>query len=96
MVDVVIIVVSTARDVTVPPLTSRVARLQHMATPRYAIALHGGAGTIAREHMTPEKDAEFRAALAAALKPGVDVLQRGGRAMDAVCMCACLYVCMRL
>lgn len=48
------------------------------------LAIHGGAGTIRRERMTPERDAEYRAALTAALQAGYDVLARGGSSADAV------------
>ncbi|WP_370031857.1 isoaspartyl peptidase/L-asparaginase family protein [Qipengyuania mesophila] len=54
------------------------------AEPRWSIAIHGGAGTIARENMTPEQDAAYRAALQAALDAGAKVLREGGSAMDAV------------
>jgi len=52
--------------------------------PRWSIAIHGGAGTMSREAMTPEKEAEYRAALDRALAAGTAVLERGGSAMDAV------------
>ncbi|WP_296814737.1 isoaspartyl peptidase/L-asparaginase, partial [Brevundimonas sp.] len=54
------------------------------AEARWTIALHGGAGTIARAQMTPERDAEYRAALTAALEAGSQVLRNGGSALDAV------------
>jgi beta-aspartyl-peptidase (threonine type) len=49
-----------------------------------AIAIHGGAGTLTRSDMTPEKEAAYRAALGAALDAGHGVLLRGGSALDAV------------
>lgn len=49
-----------------------------------AIAIHGGAGTIRRSAMTPEKEAEYRAVLTQALQAGHEVLKRGGSALDAV------------
>lgn len=52
--------------------------------PRWSFAIHGGAGTILRENMTPEQEAEYRAALDAALKAGEDILSNGGSAIDAV------------
>ncbi len=54
------------------------------AKPRWSLAIHGGAGTMSREAMTPEKEAEYRAALDRALTAGTLVLERGGSAMDAV------------
>lgn len=50
----------------------------------YAIAVHGGAGTINRENMTAEMEAEYLAALNAALDIGEEVLKNGGSSMDAV------------
>lgn len=52
--------------------------------PRWSIAIHGGAGTITREAMTPEKEAEYRAALERGLAAGIAVLEKGGAALDAV------------
>ena len=49
-----------------------------------ALALHGGAGTIARTALTPALEQEYRSALAAARAVGVRVLQAGGPALDAV------------
>jgi beta-aspartyl-peptidase (threonine type) len=48
------------------------------------VAVHGGAGTILRENMTPELEAAYREELEGALRAGHAVLQRGGSAMDAV------------
>lgn len=53
-------------------------------SPRWSIAIHGGAGTIARENMSAEADAAHRAALQEALDAGSKVLADGGSAMDAV------------
>ena len=49
----------------------------------FAIAIHGGAGTITRASMTPEKEAAYRAGLEQALRAGHAVLERGGTSMDA-------------
>ncbi|MBL7962280.1 MAG: isoaspartyl peptidase/L-asparaginase [Flavobacteriales bacterium] len=50
----------------------------------FAIAVHGGAGTIARAEMTPAREKSYREALEEAVRRGQDVLQRGGHALDAV------------
>ncbi|QNE39577.1 isoaspartyl peptidase/L-asparaginase [Hymenobacter sp. NBH84] len=50
----------------------------------WALALHGGAGTIARTSMTAEAERAYRAALQEALEAGADVLRRHGSALDAV------------
>jgi beta-aspartyl-peptidase (threonine type) len=49
-----------------------------------AIAIHGGAGVLSREEMTPDKQRSYRAALAVALDAGHAVLIKGGSALDAV------------
>jgi L-asparaginase / beta-aspartyl-peptidase len=49
-----------------------------------ALALHGGAGTILRSAMTPEKEVAYTAALRAALDAGYAVLHRGGSSLEAV------------
>lgn len=54
------------------------------ATPRWALAIHGGAGSMRRDGLTPEQDTEARAGLERALDAGVAVLESGGSAMDAV------------
>lgn len=50
----------------------------------WAIVIHGGAGVIKRENMSPEMDKEYRAALAYALATGKKVLSEGGSALEAV------------
>src|SRR5688572_3245020 len=50
----------------------------------FGIAIHGGAGTLSRSDMTPEKEAAYRAGLAAALDAGYAVLEKGGTSLDAV------------
>ncbi|MEM6828410.1 MAG: isoaspartyl peptidase/L-asparaginase [Pseudomonadota bacterium] len=52
--------------------------------PRWSIAIHGGAGTMARDKMTPEKEAEYEAALQKALDAGAKILAEGDSAMEAV------------
>ncbi|WP_432201937.1 isoaspartyl peptidase/L-asparaginase family protein [Erythrobacter sp. W53] len=53
-------------------------------SPKWSIAIHGGAGTITRERMTPELEAEYEAALQNALDAGARILAEGGTATDAV------------
>ncbi|WNJ18577.1 isoaspartyl peptidase/L-asparaginase [Pontibacter sp. G13] len=52
--------------------------------PDFVLVIHGGAGTIKKELMTPELEAEYRAGLQAALDAGKAVLEAGGSAEDAV------------
>ena len=51
---------------------------------RWRLVVHGGAGVIERARFSPEKDAEIRTGLAAALDAGGACLERGGTAIDAV------------
>jgi beta-aspartyl-peptidase (threonine type) len=51
---------------------------------KYAIALHGGAGTILRSHLTPEKELAYKTALGEALEVGESILKKGGNALDAI------------
>jgi len=48
------------------------------------LAIHGGAGTIERGKMSPDKEKEYRTGLEKAMKAGYDILQRGGSSLDAV------------
>jgi beta-aspartyl-peptidase (threonine type) len=49
----------------------------------YAIAIHGGAGTLAPADLTPENERAYRAGLERALRAGFAVLDAGGTALDA-------------
>ncbi|MBC6696806.1 isoaspartyl peptidase/L-asparaginase family protein [Hymenobacter puniceus] len=51
---------------------------------RITLVIHGGAGTITRANMTPEKEQAYNAALNQALQAGYAVLKRGGTSLDAV------------
>jgi beta-aspartyl-peptidase (threonine type) len=50
----------------------------------FSIAIHGGAGTLVKGLMTPELEAQYKAALKHALEIGYEVLAAGGIAIDAV------------
>lgn len=50
------------------------------------IAIHGGAGTLTRSHISPEQERAYHAALQDILRAGQAVLARGGSAMEAVCV----------
>lgn len=51
---------------------------------KFAIAIHGGAGTILKSLMTEEKEMQYKNALNHALKLGYDLLKKGGSSLDAV------------
>lgn len=50
----------------------------------FALAIHGGAGTIPKEDMPPTREKAYRQGLEDALKAGHAVLCKGGAALDAV------------
>lgn len=57
---------------------------QPEATIPFAIAIHGGAGTILRSKLKPEKERAYRDALIESLAASYDVLASGGSSLDAV------------
>lgn len=48
------------------------------------LVIHGGAGTILKKNMSPEKERAYLASLEEALKKGYAILQGGGTSLDAV------------
>lgn len=50
----------------------------------YALCIHGGAGTILKKNMSPEREKEYFNKLDEALTVGDSVLKNGGSALDAV------------
>lgn len=54
-----------------------------MKKSKFVLAIHGGAGTIERGKMTPDREREYRAGLEKALKAGYDVLKNSGSSLDA-------------
>jgi beta-aspartyl-peptidase (threonine type) len=50
----------------------------------FGFVIHGGAGTILREKMTPERESAIRAKLSEALTAGFAVLKKNGAGLDAV------------
>ena len=70
-------------------LSANLARpaLAHESTdtsPGWTFAIHGGAGTMDRDRMTAQQQADYKAALQAALDAGSAVLRDGGSALEAV------------
>ena len=64
--------------------SAALAQSDEADAPRWSIAIHGGAGTINRDKITPEQDKTIRAALANALAAGSQILKDGGKAIDAI------------
>ena len=54
-----------------------------MQTKKIGLVVHGGAGTIDRSKMTPEREREYRDGLERALTAGYEILKRGGSSLDA-------------
>src|SRR4051794_17886964 len=50
---------------------------------KLGLVIHGGAGTIDRSKMTPEKEKTYRDGLENALRTGWEILRNGGTALDA-------------
>src|SRR5690348_2970492 len=61
-----------------------VVALMAQSTGKYVLVIHGGAGTILKSHMTPEKEKLYKHGLQNALNAGSDILKNGGSALDAV------------
>src|SRR6266498_78965 len=51
---------------------------------KFVLVIHGGAGTILKSQMTPEKEKAYQQGLNDALQTGYDILSKGGTALDAV------------
>ncbi|TCD61972.1 hypothetical protein EIP91_007658 [Steccherinum ochraceum] len=70
-----------------PSITSEktplLGRLKSSRKPNYVLVIHGGAGTMSKDRITPEQRANYKAALSKALLAGHAVLSDGGEAMDA-------------
>lgn len=50
----------------------------------FVLAIHGGAGTILKSKMTPEKENAYKQVLENALTTGYGILEKGGASLDAV------------
>ena len=64
--------------------TERTSQKKDMAPGPITLVIHGGAGTIKKENMTPETEKAYHDALKTALDSGYAVLKRGGKSTDAV------------
>jgi beta-aspartyl-peptidase (threonine type) len=60
------------------------AAIPVQAASTWAIVVHGGAGVIEREDLSPEQETAYRAAMNRAIQAGAAVLTKGGSALDAV------------
>ncbi|HET6994853.1 MAG TPA: isoaspartyl peptidase/L-asparaginase, partial [Chitinophagaceae bacterium] len=51
---------------------------------RFALTIHGGAGTILKKNMTAERETAYRQGLEDALNAGYNLLEKGASALEAV------------
>src|SRR4051794_35774752 len=51
---------------------------------KFGIVVHGGAGTLRKRDMSPEKEKNYRIGLEEAIEKGYEVLENEGSALDAV------------
>lgn len=51
---------------------------------KITLVIHGGAGTITKANMTPEKEKAYKETLNLALQTGYEILKKGGTSLDAV------------
>src|SRR5947199_6970994 len=58
-------------------------RMSSVKENRIGRVVHGGAGTMERNKMSPEREREYRAGIENALRTGWEILQHGGSALDA-------------
>ena len=65
-------------------LLSLVSTLAFAQENKIAIVIHGGAGTILKKNMTPEKEKLYSDKLNEAINAGYEVLKNGGSSIDAV------------
>lgn len=72
-----------AARLTVQPLIFTLYSIE-MNDPQFAIAIHGGAGTILRSTMTPELQQQYETGLKNALDAGYNILEQGGSSVAAV------------
>ena len=59
-------------------------KAKRMTGKKFSLAIHGGAGTISPEQITPAIERELRAGLQQSLDAGRAILQNGGSSLDAV------------
>lgn len=60
------------------------AQFNKTSTDKYILVIHGGAGTILKSQMTPEKEKLYTQGLQNALNAGNNILEHNGTAVDAV------------
>ncbi len=64
--------------------TSAAKKVLEPLRQNFAIAIHGGAGNILQRNLSPEQEKAFKDKMSEALKTGYEILDTGGKAVDAV------------
>ncbi|MBO6607683.1 isoaspartyl peptidase/L-asparaginase [Psychroserpens sp.] len=75
---------STESTATDSSKTEVVDEVSNSSKAEFAIIIHGGAGTILKKNMTPEREAAYKAKLEEAIRVGYEILKDGGSSLDAV------------
>src|SRR5919202_952232 len=65
-------------------ISANLSFAQNGNSKKFVLVIQGGAGTILRSEMTPEKEKAYTQGLNDALQTGYNVLAKGGTALDAV------------
>ncbi len=63
---------------------------ENRRTGQYAIVIHGGAGTIEKKNMDVQTEKAYKEALHRALNAGEEILQAGGKSIEAVEAAICI------
>ncbi|MFO7892164.1 MAG: isoaspartyl peptidase/L-asparaginase [Longimicrobiales bacterium] len=79
-----ILVLSVALGACAAPESPDAPDAEPAATIEWGMVMHGGAGTITPDNMTPELEAEYTAKMTEAMETGHAVLADGGSSLDAV------------
>lgn len=66
------------------PITEEEDALKKQTANTFSIVIHGGAGTILKKNMTPEKEDAYKTTLEKAIRVGHEILKQGGNSLDAV------------
>lgn len=69
------------------PILISILLIPNLITPqnqKFGLVIHGGAGNIKRENISPEKEKEYTEKLNEALQKGYSILENGGSSLDAV------------
>lgn len=70
--------------VLISTFSSAISQNEKKNINKITIVIHGGAGTILKENMTPEKEDAYKTKLKEALQAGYEILKKGGSSLDAV------------